>query len=97
HYLPSFPTRRSSDLHDWMYFFEPTPFDPVPAGKERTWIWNADGFKTGRHVMNAREYTGYLLYAYGIQSAELRSGGEPSRDGGFQDRKSTRLNSSHDQ
>jgi hypothetical protein len=72
---------------DWTYFFEPVTVDAVPAGKEKTFIWNPDGFKSGRFVTNAREYTGYLLYAYGIKSGELRSGGEPSRAGGFQSHK----------
>src|SRR5262249_54003991 len=47
-------------------------------------IWGPDGFKTSRTVTNAREYKGYLLYAYGIKSSEVRSGGEPSPYGGFQ-------------
>lgn len=76
---------------DWMYFFEPLRLDRVPVGKERTFIWDADSFQKGRHVANAQEYTGYLLYAYGIQTDELRSGGEPSRDGGFQSQKGKQL------
>lgn len=68
---------------DWAYFLEPVPLDPVPAGKEKTFIWGPDGFKKGQFVVNDKEYTGYLLYAYGIQSGELRSGGEPSREGGL--------------
>jgi hypothetical protein len=76
---------------DWAYFFEPIPLDPVPAGKEKTHIWDPDGFKKGQFVVNDREYTGYLLYAYGIQSAEIRSGGEPSREGGFQSQKGKEL------
>jgi hypothetical protein len=69
---------------DWTYFFEPVPLDPVPAGNEHTFIWDADGFKSGHLVVNSFAYTGYLLYAYGIHSAALRSGGEPSRTGAFQ-------------
>jgi len=72
---------------DWAYFFEPLPLDPIPAGTEKTFIWDPDGFKNGRLIANEREYTGYLLHAYGIQSGELRSGGEPSLQGGFQSRK----------
>jgi hypothetical protein len=69
---------------DWMECFEPPPLDPVPAGREKTFIWEPDGFRERGHVVNARDYTGYLLYAYGVRTPELRSGGEPSHDGGFQ-------------
>jgi hypothetical protein len=71
---------------DWAYFFEPVPLDPVTAGAEKTFIWDPDGFKSGKVTLNDKEYAGYLLYAYGIRSGELRSGGEPSREGGFQSR-----------
>jgi hypothetical protein len=37
-----------------------------------------------RRVRNERQYAGYLLYAYGIDGPQIRSGGEPSRLGGFQ-------------
>jgi hypothetical protein len=76
---------------DWAYFFEPVPLAPVPAGEEKTFIWDPDGFKNGKVTLNDKEYTGYLLYAYGIQSGELRSGGEPSRAGGFQSQKGKAL------
>jgi len=76
---------------DWVDFFQPLPLDPVPAGKEKTFIWEPDGFKKGKLVVNPQAYTGYLLYAYGIQSHELRSGGEPSRQGGFQSQKGKEL------
>jgi hypothetical protein len=76
---------------DWMYFFEPVALDPVPAGKEKTFIWNTDGFKTGKYVVNAEEYIGCLLYVYGIQGEELRSGGEPSNQGGLQTSKGQEL------
>ena len=76
---------------DWAYFFEPASLDPVPGGQEKTFIWEPDGFTNGRFVVNAQPYTGYLLYAYGIQSRELRSGGEPSRAGGYQTQKEKRL------
>lgn len=69
---------------DWAAFFTDMSLRPVAASDERTFIWNPDGFKNGRVVTNAEEYTGYRLYAYGIQCDLLRSGGEPSRDGGFQ-------------
>jgi hypothetical protein len=76
---------------DWAYFFDPLPLDPVAAGKEKTFIWNPDGFKKGQIVVNAQEYTGYLLYAYGIRGEELRSGGEPSHYGGLQSREGKEL------
>lgn len=69
---------------DWAYFFDGEGLDPVAAGTETTLIWNPDGFTSSRRVTNETGYTGYLLYAYGIDGTELRSGGEPSRLGGFQ-------------
>jgi hypothetical protein len=69
--------------NDWADFLDGSNFRPTPAGAERTFLWDPDGFKTGRVVTNAEAYTGYLLYAYGIESPALRSGGEPSRRGGF--------------
>src|SRR5262249_43299098 len=60
---------------DWAYFFGDMQLQTVPAGAEKTLIWGPDGFKTSRTVTNAREYKGYLLYAYGIKSSEVRSGG----------------------
>ena len=69
---------------DWAYFFDGTGLDPTPAGAETTPIWNPDGFNSTRRVTNEAAYTGYRLYAYGIDSPLLRSGGEPSRLGGFQ-------------
>jgi hypothetical protein len=72
---------------DWAYYFEPVKLDPVAAGNEQTFVWDDDGFKKGHSVVNSHPYTGYLLYTYGIHSAELRSGGEPSRTGRLQSRK----------
>ncbi len=51
---------------DWAYFLDGDGLEPVPAGSETTMIWNPDGFNSTRRVRNEREYTGYLLYAYGI-------------------------------
>jgi hypothetical protein len=76
---------------DWAYFFDGTDLKPVAAGAERTLIWGPDGFRTRGRVTNTREYRGYLLYAYGIKSDLLRSGGEPSPFGGFQQRGPTEL------
>jgi len=70
--------------NDWAYFLDDMHLDEVPAGKETTLIWSPEGFKNSRTTTNARAYTGYLLYVYGIQSDRLRSGGEPSRFGGLQ-------------
>jgi hypothetical protein len=66
---------------DWSYFINASPFDPVPAGDESTFIWDADGFVSGDIVQNAEPFTGFLLYAYGIHSSALRSGGEGASDG----------------
>jgi len=76
---------------DWADFFEPIPFDESPAGAERTLIWSPEGFKNARTVVNAQPFTGYLLYAYGIESSEIRSGGEPSRMGALQSQNGKRL------
>lgn len=69
---------------DWAYFLEGPDFDSVGAGSESTWIWNSDGFNSGKTVSNAYSYKGFLLYVYGIHSSLLRSGGEPSANGGYQ-------------
>jgi hypothetical protein len=69
---------------DWAYFLADPPFDGVPAGSEQTFIWNQDGFVSGQVVSNASAYTGFLLYAYGIHSSALRSGGEGSEEGMWQ-------------
>jgi len=69
---------------DWAYFFDGTNLAPTATGAETTLIWNPDGFNTSRGVKNEKPYTGYLLHVYGIDSPLLRSGGEPSRWGGFQ-------------
>lgn len=69
---------------DWTFFLEDVKPDEVAPGAERTFIWSPEGFGRGDAVTNARAYTGFLLYAYGIHSPEIRSGGEPSREGGFQ-------------
>ncbi len=63
---------------DWAYFFDNMQLDSVSAGMEQTFIWHPDGFNSGIWFANARPYTGYLLYAYGNQNSELRSGGQPS-------------------
>jgi uncharacterized protein (TIGR03437 family) len=72
------------EVSDWAYFFDDMRLDRVPVGAEATFIWNSDGFVSGKAVTNASAYTGYLLYVYGIHSSALRSGGEVSAQGGFQ-------------
>ncbi|MEY2541405.1 MAG: hypothetical protein QOI22_1007 [Verrucomicrobiota bacterium] len=71
---------------DWAYFFADMNLDMVPAGAEETFIWDPDGFNSGNFIHNTSAYRGFLLYAYGIDSATqpYRSGGEPSATGGFQ-------------
>jgi hypothetical protein len=69
---------------DWAFYLQDVQVKPVAAGKEKTWIFEPDGFTKSDLVTNAAGYTGYLLYAYGIDGPELRSGGEPSQAGGFQ-------------
>jgi hypothetical protein len=71
---------------DWSYYLADMRLQPVAAQAEQTWIWDPDGFKTSHLVRNARAYSGYLLYVYGIAGPELRSGGEPSAAGAFQRR-----------
>ena len=71
-------------LADWSYFFDDMQVDRVPAGQERTLIWNSNGFTSGNTVRNRAAYTGSLLYVYGVHTGALRSGGEPSAQGNFQ-------------
>ena len=69
---------------DWAYFIDDMNLDAVLPGAESTFIWNPDGFVSGTFTTNQNAYTGFLLYAYGIHSAALRSGGEGSSAGDFQ-------------
>ena len=69
---------------DWAYFLAGMDLDRTPARQEPTWIWSPGGFTGGGVVQNQYAYTGFLLYAYGIQHDELRAGGEPSHQGGLQ-------------
>jgi hypothetical protein len=70
--------------NDWAYFFDGMNLDTVPAGTETTFIWSPTGFHSGHYTTNINSYKGFLLYAYGIHTDQLRSGGEPSFNGGFQ-------------
>jgi len=81
------PTKRTIVLQaaaDWAYFIGDLSLDTVPQDAETTWIWNRDGFKSGYYVTNGYAYKGFLLYVYGIHHDALRSGGEPSAQGGYQ-------------
>jgi hypothetical protein len=69
---------------DWLYFFDGSGLDKVPANSEPTYIRRPDDFLKGDWVTNPREYTGSLIYVVGIHTRELRSGGAPSDRGGFQ-------------
>ncbi len=69
---------------DWAYFIGGMKLDVVAAGAEQTFIWNSNGFVSGTYVLNTAAYRGYLLYAYGIHSAALRSGGDAFAAGGFE-------------
>ena len=68
---------------DWAYFVQDMNLDTVASGAQSTWIWNYPLAWTGpppngHWVTNGLPYEGFLLYAYGINTPELRSGGEPS-------------------
>jgi hypothetical protein len=63
---------------DWAYFMLDIGQDTVPAGAEKSPIWNPDGFVTQRSNVNKRAYNGYLMYVTGIQHDEMRAGGSPS-------------------
>ena len=69
---------------DWQFYLADLHVDPVPAGSEKTWIFEPSGFAHGRPISNASAYTGTQLYTYGISTSEIRSGGEPSGQGKFQ-------------
>ena len=70
-------------VDDWAYFFADMALKSVPAGAEKKFIWNWPLAWTGPQpqgdqVANATPYVGYRLYAYGISTSELRSGGDSS-------------------
>lgn len=71
---------------DYAYYLANPGYEPVPAGEEVAWIWNLDGFKEGREVTNDKPYSGFLLYAQGIDHDPLHSGSNASdrRDQCFQ-------------
>ncbi len=68
--------------NDWAYFFAGMNLNAVGVGQESTFIWNYPLAFTGPPPQgyfhnNTVGYTGFLLYAYGIDTPQLRSGGEP--------------------
>ncbi|MHC5004256.1 MAG: Ig domain-containing protein [Planctomycetota bacterium] len=70
-------------LADWAFFLADMDLDPVPAGAQSTWIWDWPLAWTGPPpnggpTSNSTGYAGYLLYTYGINTPQLRSGGAPS-------------------
>jgi hypothetical protein len=69
--------------NDWTYYFTGMNLDSVHAGTETTYIWsnNSSG---GFYFTDTNNYTGYLLYAYGITNATDISGGEGSYSGKVQ-------------
>ncbi len=69
---------------DWSYFIDYQHFDVTKSGEESTFVWSKNGFRNGHLASNTTSYIGFMLYAYGISSPELRSGGEGSHQGGFQ-------------
>jgi hypothetical protein len=72
----------SQAADDWAYFLADPGYDEIPPGTSSMYIWDwplawtpGGGF---HFAWNATAYTGFLLYAYGIQTPEMRSGGSPT-------------------
>jgi hypothetical protein len=78
-------------IDDWAFYLAPVPLAQVPAKAERTFIFQPSGFTKSDLVTNAKPYTGLLLYTYGIDGPEIRSGGEPSQAGGMQQSNGVKL------
>src|SRR5450756_491763 len=66
--------------NDWTYYFTGMNLDPVAAGTEKTFIWT-NNLTGGKYFTNTNNYTGYLLYAYGLTNATHNSGGQGSNKG----------------
>ncbi len=65
--------------NDWAYFLDGSALDVVPAGQEMTEVDGASGWYGPRPlVANTQVYTGFLLYALGIHTSEIRSTGFPA-------------------
>ena len=67
--------RQAAD--DWAYYLADPGLDPVAVGDEQSFIWN-DDWASGTWVSNSFAYQGFLLYAYGQDNSEARSGGGAS-------------------
>ena len=62
---------------DWAHFIDDMDLDQVASGQEESWIWDVRGYSHGsKPIRNKIDYTGFLLYAYGIRV--VVSGGQPS-------------------
>ncbi|MFT5145026.1 MAG: hypothetical protein ACI80V_003690 [Rhodothermales bacterium] len=66
-------TQKAAD--DWAYFLSDNRVDEVIRGASRSWIWNGDGFLSGYWVTNPMAFRGFYLYAWGMRSVGLFSGG----------------------
>jgi hypothetical protein len=78
------PARRAvfeQAVGDWTFFIDGAQDTPVPQAGEITYLFGPGSFRTGRWVLNSQPYRGFLLYAHGIETPELRSGGAPSVHG----------------
>ena len=61
---------------DWAHFIDDMDLDQVSSGQEESWIWDTRGYSHGgKPIRNKMNYTGFLLYAYGVR---VVSGGQPS-------------------
>ena len=62
--------------NDWAHFIDDMDLDQVSIGQEESWIWDTRGYSHGgKSIRNKMNYTGFLLYAYGVH---VVSGGQPS-------------------
>jgi hypothetical protein len=59
---------------DWAYFIDDMELESVPVGEEFTWIVQPDGEWASSPMTNSIAYTGFLLYAIGIDTAESHIG-----------------------
>jgi hypothetical protein len=73
----------TEEANDWTYYFTSMNLDPVPVGKEKTFIWS-NNFAGGFYFTNTNSYTGFQLYTYGTTNAAIRSGGGGSSAGHVQ-------------
>ena len=64
--------RQAAD--DWAYYLADPGLDSVDVGEEQTYIWE-DEWASGNWVPNSFAYKGFLLYAYGQDNSQVRSGG----------------------